>query len=754
MRYFLLRLYVLLLIEKNITSNKCPSDMTSTPYCICRDIRSIGYVDINCTRPLLNTNSNNMGYFKVNFFTDKVELTCFHSPNWSKFHYNFGNHMVEQRVLSLENCTLEKNTNLSEFAKHINAINVQKLEFTNTIQLDTIGFNKELFKEFHKVETLFIMNDNLKIIINNDLLDFFSNISTFFLINCKLISNRDNFFKLPSTLRYLRLNYNDIHYLEPRIFKNLNILKYLDLSYNKINDFEHDIFDAMINLETLSLNNNNFTWLPEYAFKKLTNLKYLDLTSTGLISLLETIFRNNKKLTSLNLQNNQLKTLPSEIFHELINLETLNIGNNQMEQIPQDIFSKLVNLTSLNLSGNKFKSFSDRTFQNLIKLQNLNLRQNQLDNLADSRFESRVMGYFINTLKIFDTLWTKDYPFVSIFFNCLNLMHLDLSYNNIKKIYDDWFLLSKLKLQSLNLDHNKISELDFNQGLVQINNFSIDLSHNQLAAIVPFNLSNIKITTPVPITVIINDNPINCECQISGLLEYQNSKRMKFLNIIMDNLKCQRPKNLEGHLLSFLKVDHLFCEPSLLLHNNDNSLCNKKCDVKIDIEKQQPMEINGTNENEIYKFNCTNKYLRMLPKDICIVPGTSVELDLTNNEFDKIPIFDNKYYCDAVRKLILSNNSIYNLQDISSYKNLEILEINYNQKTAWEITENEINEISNMKHLQQISLHRSLFVCNNNINNLKNYRMFKLISNVRQLSCVQPDTNELIYPFEKLTLSQ
>ncbi|XP_051173154.1 protein slit-like [Leptopilina boulardi] len=756
--WYFLTSFIFLLIAKDITSNRCPTVFHSTPHCFCEGLFSPDKINIYCAKPIIETNTDEIKFFHLKFFDNEVKLNCSHSPDWSKFNYNFQKYAQERKVFTLKHCTFEQNTNLSKFAKMINAINVEEIHLTdNTIQLNTIGFNKNLFQGFDEIKILRITNNLNLTTINSDLFEFLPHLVNLHLVNNNLKRIPENLFGYLPNLNILRLSRNNIQSLSSNSFQNLTALTYLDLSYNKINDLQPNIFDAMINLKILLLDNNNFTWLPEYAFKKLTNLKYLDLTSTGLISLLETVFRNNKKLTSLNLKNNQLKTLPSKIFHELINLETLNICNNQMEQIPQDIFSKLVNLTSLNLSGNQFKFFGDFTFQNLINLQNLNLRHNQLDNLADSRFERRQMQDFLITSELFQRSdWKNNYPLVSIIFNCFNLIHLDLAYNNIQKIHDDWFLLSKLKLQSLNLTHNRISELNFDQGLIQKEVFYIDLSHNEIVGIVPTNFSDIKIVSLVPITVIINDNPINCDCKTIDLLRYMNFEIkhlvVSILNIVSENLKCQRPEKLKGRLFSSLRSSELSCE--LSLNQCYNSCCNKKCNVNVQFEKRICNDETNVKMKQIHKFNCTNRYLKTLPKDMCIFPETYVELDLTNNELKEIPVFDNEDYYDTVTKLILSNNLINNFRGISSYKNLEILEINNNQQIAWDITENEINEISKMKHLQQISLHRSLFVCNSNINNLINYRMFTLISNVRQLSCVQPVTKELIYPFETLILSR
>lgn len=48
----------------------------------------------------------------------------------------------------------------------------------------------------------------------------------------------------------------------------------------------------------------------------------------------------------------------------------------------------------------------------------------------------------------------------SIFANCKNLEELDLSFNNIRAFYEDWFTMSSGIFLHLNLSHNNIALLD------------------------------------------------------------------------------------------------------------------------------------------------------------------------------------------------------------------------------------------------------------------------------------------------------
>ncbi|XP_043473133.1 uncharacterized protein LOC122505521 [Leptopilina heterotoma] len=139
----------------------------------------------------------------------------------------------------------------------------------------------------------------------------------------------------------------------------------------------------------------------------------------------------------------------------------------------------------------------------------------------------------------------------------------------------------------------------------------------------------------------------------------------------------------------------------------------------------------------------------MYPDDICVVTGAYNEIDLTNNLIYKFPIFDNEIYNTAVTKLILSDNRISNFHGISFYNNLQTLELNRN-RVLLNLTDEDLIELQSLKKLTKIYLHKSHFMCNDNFNQLLNHKISASIQQFRELSCVDPSTRELNFPFSTL----
>lgn len=179
----------------------------------------------------------------------------------------------------------------------------------------------------------------------------------------------------------------------------------------------------------------------------------------------------------------------------------------------------------------------------------------------------------------------------------------------------------------------------------------------------------------------MSENPFKCDCKISDFvrhLKFQNNDGiMKNLRIIADGLKCEQPEMHKGHLLTALETDDLYCDEPF--YQYQNTTCRMKCDVRLKFKyftnvDMYPIEGNE-NKKEVYQFNCSNRNLTRLPTGMCIAPGTHVELDLSNNKFTRLPVFENSEDYDAVTKLVLSKNRITFLSGILSFKNLQVCEL-------------------------------------------------------------------------------
>lgn len=79
----------------------------------------------------------------------------------------------------------------------------------------------------------------------------------------------------------LDFSYNNIWYLEPRCFENLQELKILDLGHNQLSALPPYIFSSLSKLESLDLSDNQLKTVKSYMFVGLINLKKLNLSDNS-----------------------------------------------------------------------------------------------------------------------------------------------------------------------------------------------------------------------------------------------------------------------------------------------------------------------------------------------------------------------------------------------------------------------------------------------------------------------------------------
>ncbi|XP_006890760.1 PREDICTED: toll-like receptor 4-like [Elephantulus edwardii] len=162
---------------------------------------------------------------------------------------------------------------------------------------------------------------------------------------------------------------------------------------------------------------------------------------------------------NLDLSFNPLRHLASHTFSNLTQLHVLDLSRCEIQIIEEDAFQELNHLSTLILTGNPIQHLALRTFSGLSSLQKLVAVEINLESLEDFPIghlktlkELNIAHNYIHSLKL------PEY-----FSNLSNLELLDLSNNQIKKIYHkDLQVLHQIPQLNLSLDLS-LNRLEFIQ---------------------------------------------------------------------------------------------------------------------------------------------------------------------------------------------------------------------------------------------------------------------------------------------------
>ena len=183
------------------------------------------------------------------------------------------------------------------------------------------------------LHTLEISSSQLKHIGNNSLclnnlttLYLWGNQITHFSLNCqnsKLIyidlgrNYLTNLTRLDlksiNTLQTLRLEYNNITYVDCDAFRNITSLTSLYLDNNQIDQISFNQCQFS-QLRILSMRNNQFTSLSNLNFKFIQTLQYLDLSYNQIDFIDNNTFENLTSLGFLHLSNNKINNIPKYLL--------------------------------------------------------------------------------------------------------------------------------------------------------------------------------------------------------------------------------------------------------------------------------------------------------------------------------------------------------------------------------------------------------------------------------------------------------
>lgn len=249
------------------------------------------------------------------------------------------------------------------------------------------------------------------------------------------------------TLEYFDISQSQFEEL-PNEISLLNHLKSLNCSHNKLKTIG-DSFEKLNHLKQLDLSFNHFKRLPDvvYKFKYLTRLN----VEHNLLKQIDSDLVKNKYLKVLILDHNEIQTMDAVDLSQMKKLECLHIAHNQLIHFPQNLY-RLNHLKNVNLSHNRLTYFPIELLL-INTLDVLNLSHNLFTQLPT------LTGLYKRTTLIFS---------------------IDLSFNQLTKIYD-YLLFISLKIDLSNnrietISNNLMKAIKFNT----IKTRELKLHHNPL----------------------------------------------------------------------------------------------------------------------------------------------------------------------------------------------------------------------------------------------------------------------------------
>ncbi|CAL1529370.1 unnamed protein product [Lymnaea stagnalis] len=343
------------------------------------------------------------------------------------------------------------------------------------------------------------------------------------------ITMQPNVFTYLSGLKRLHLSLEKMMIPNEEIFHfdNGNSLKILKLILPRVKDMPARLLNELKALEFLSLDAPSLSEFKLSNDSKLINLKDLEILRVSKLDpdLLEELefleilkLREISQVAELNLYNVPL-------------LKELEVVHCSLLRIPSQWLSNATALETLNLSDDELTVIDPKDFSNLKSLRHLVLSNNKLSKLP-SFFLEPVKDSLQQLIIRHNQLKTLEHDAIS---NLSLVEVIDFSFNHIETIEDGNFLhLPQLKI--LNLKNNYISALKPTMFITSPLLVELNLADNYFChfpmevigtGVIELNLSVNRINT-VPgkklcgtktlRTLLLDDNPISCDCSLKELL--------------------------------------------------------------------------------------------------------------------------------------------------------------------------------------------------------------------------------------------
>lgn len=464
---------------------------------------------------------------------------------------------------------------------------------------------------------------------------------------------------------HLNLQANQIHFIQPGLFRDMRDLKVLDLSRNHLSVFALSKINIgpLTSVESLDLSSNGlFTGMSDYFLSESPSLESVSLSSNSITKIAQKTFSSSSALTKISLHNNVILEIEDGAFDSLSHLTELDLSKNSIACIAD---FNLCNLKVLNLSRNSMELFQSARSMELYKLLILDLSENKMshfpllpqNNILEYLDVSRNQIRSVNVTEGPERRRSKAI--------LTRLKYLDLSYNQLRSLPESFFYCM-LSLKVLKVSNNCISSFSVTTESVLNTVEILDLSYNSLQSLT-FGGNTLKSLEEL---LLQGNSLATVDHHI-----FQGLPNLKHLQLQQNNLEiCASDHNQQDptDCVSFTSIPNL-----KFLNLSENSLQTLPANAfaatplsSLDLSQNLGLDMDERSlsglENSLVHLQLRENNISRLNTDLSSLRSLK-HIDLSTNQLSSLPAWNKE---SSIESLNLQNNNLVML-DYSTMLTLE-----------------------------------------------------------------------------------